>query len=219
MIFRNREQAGRMLGEQLSWLNSSGGAPVLVLALPRGGVPVAWEVARALNAELDVFVVRKIGVPGQEELAMGAIASGGVIVVNEDVLRMMRIDRRVFEAAAQRQQQELDRRESTYRNGRAALAVAGKLCVLVDDGIATGASMQAAALALRRRQPASIVIAAPVAAPVVYQQFASLADRVVCVETPDDFGSVGAWYEDFTQTTDEEVRSLLSQAQLPSRPR
>jgi len=188
----------------------AGRSDVLVLALPRGGVPVAFEVARALRAPLDVFLVRKLGVPGQEELAMGAIASGGVRVVNEAVVRHLDIAPEVLDAVAAREQEELERRERAYRDERPAPDVRGRTVILVDDGLATGSTMRAAALALRQKGPARVVVAVPVASREACEEFRGEVDDVVCAATPEPFMGVGRWYEDFSQTTDEEVRSLLA---------
>jgi putative phosphoribosyl transferase len=187
---------------------------VLVLALPRGGVPVAYEVARALNAPLDVLIVRKLGVPGQEELAMGAIASGGVRVMNEDVFPLLSITREEVARVVAREQKELERREQLYRSNRPALDVRGKTVILVDDGIATGTSMHSAVEALKQQQPAKVIVAVPVAALSSCQEFGREPDGEVCVclETPEQFFAVGLWYENFAQTTDDEVRDLLALA-------
>ena len=210
ILFRDRADAGRRLAEKL---NGYAGRPdVIVLALPRGGLPVAYEVARALRAPLDVFLVRKLGVPGQEELAMGAIATGGVQVVNQDVVRHFNIPRGIMEVAAKKEQKELERREHAYRGGRPASAVDGRTVILVDDGLATGSTMRAAAEALRRLGPARVVVAVPVAAPQACDEFRAEVDEIVCAATPEPFGAVGLWYEDFSQTTDEEVRDLLKRA-------
>jgi len=190
----------------------AGRTGVLVLALPRGGVPVAFEVARSLGAPLDVFLVRKLGVPGQEELAMGAIATGGVRVVNEAVVRELGIGGEVFEEVAGRESAELERRERVYRGERAAPEVRGRTVILVDDGLATGSTMRAAAVALRRQGPARLVVAAPVAAREACEELRAEVEEVVCAETPEPFHGVGRWYEDFSQTTDEEVRGLLAKA-------
>jgi predicted phosphoribosyltransferase len=183
-----------------------------VLALPRGGVPVAYEVARALHAPLDVFLVRKLGVPGHRELAMGAIASGDVRVLNEDVVRWYRIPEEVIDEVAREEQAELERRESVYRAGRSPVEVSDRVVVLVDDGLATGSSMKAAVRAVRARTPSRIVVAVPVGAPETCRELATIADEVVCARTPADFSAVGQWYRDFSQTTDDEVRQLLSEA-------
>ncbi len=208
--FRDRTDAGRQLAARL--MDYANRPDVLVLALPRGGVPVAFEVARALNAPLDVYLVRKLGLPGHEELAMGAIASGNVIVRNSEVVDMLRIPDRVIADVAAREQRELARRELAYRDDRPAPVVRGKTVVLVDDGLATGATMRAAAAALREQGPARIVVAVPTAAPETCDEFRAEVDEVICAITPDPFYAVGLWYEDFSQTTDDEVRDLLAQA-------
>src|SRR5258706_1184339 len=209
MLFRNRTDAGRQLAAKLAAYADR--PDILVLALPRGGVPVAFEVARALHAPLDVFLVRKLGVPGHEEYAMGAIASGGVRVLNQEVIQGLRIAPAAIEATAAREQQELLRRERLYRGQRPPPDVRGRIAILVDDGLATGASMQAAVMALRRLQPARIVVAVPTAAPETCEQLRSLADEVVFATTSDPFHAVGLWYEHFCQTGDEVVRPLLAQ--------
>jgi putative phosphoribosyl transferase len=209
-IFRDRAEAGRLLAAKLrDYANRN---DVVVLALPRGGVPVAFEVARALNAPLDVFVVRKLGVPGHEELAMGAIASGGARVLNQDVLRALGISRGVVDLVAEREQRELLRREREYRDGRAPVDIRNRTVILVDDGLATGSSMRAAAMALKQKDPAKIIAAVPVGAPETCAEFESEVDKVVCATTPEPFRAVGEWYRDFSQTSDEEVRALLSEA-------
>jgi predicted phosphoribosyltransferase len=210
MRFRDRSDAGRWLAAKLAKYAERD--DVIVLALPRGGVPVGAEVARALGAPLDVFLVRKLGVPGHEELAMGAIASGGVRVLNQDVLDQLKIAPKWVDAVAAEELEELTRREAAYRDGRPAPDVHGKTVILVDDGLATGASMKAAVAALRERGPARIVAAVPVGARETCQELADLADEVVCAETPDPFFAVGSWYVDFDQTTDAEVRQLLAEA-------
>jgi predicted phosphoribosyltransferase len=209
MLFQDRRNAGRQLAAELPAY--AGRPDVVVLALPRGGVPVAYEVAKALGAPLDVFLVRKIGVPGHEELAMGAIASGGVRVVNDDVVRELGIPQSLFDAVAAEELLELQRRERAYRDDRPAPDVCGKTVILVDDGLATGSSMRAAVAALRRLGPAKVVVAVPVAATEVCAEFQDVADDVVCAQTPPAFRAVGLWYDDFSQTSDEEVRELLSQ--------
>jgi predicted phosphoribosyltransferase len=208
--FRDRREAGRFLAAQLTAYANR--PDVLVLALPRGGVPVAAEVARALEAPLDVFVVRKLGVPGHEEFALGAIATGGVRVLNEDAVRALHIPDRVIEAIAAKEQEELARRERVYRGDRPPLDVRGRTVILVDDGLATGATMHAAIRALRQQQPARIVVAVPTASPETCVELRTEVDDVICATTPDPFYAVGLWYEDFSQTTDEEVRELLAQS-------
>ncbi|MGE5597203.1 MAG: phosphoribosyltransferase [Hyphomicrobiales bacterium] len=206
--FHDRREAGRALAAALpSTIRDE--RPV-VLALPRGGVPVAFEVARALGAPLDVFVVRKLGTPGHEELAMGAIASGGVRVLNGEVARF--VHAADIEAVVERESRELERREREYRDGRPPVPVRGRSVVLVDDGLATGASMRAAVHALRQMEPARITVAVPVAAAETCQEFEQLVDRVVCAATPEPFYAVGLWYEQFPATSDEEVRELLARA-------
>ena len=208
--FLDRTEAGRILATRLAAYANR--RDVLVLALPRGGVPVAFEVARTLHAPLDVMIVRKLGVPGQEELAMGAIATGGVRVLNDDVVRMLALSDEVISTVAAREQQELARRERLYRGDRPAYDIRGRTIILVDDGIATGATMRAAVAAVKQWQPARIIIAVPVAASATCEAFAPEVDDVVCVERPADFFAVGFWYEHFSQTTDEQVRDLLEQA-------
>jgi putative phosphoribosyl transferase len=206
-LFKDRQDAGRHLAEELS--EYAGKPGLLVLALPRGGVPVAYQVARALNAPLDVFLVRKLGLPGQEELAMGAIASGGVRVMNEDLMDMIDIPEQVLEATASHEQQELERRERLYRGDRPFPQIEGRTVILIDDGLATGASMRAAVLGIQAQKPGSVVVAVPVAAPETCREFEAHVDSIVCAVTPEPFYGVGYWYEDFLQTTDEEVRELL----------
>ena len=209
--FRDRTEAGRLLADRLvvPYANRS---DVLVLALPRGGVPVAFEVARRLPAPLDVFVVRKLGVPGHEELAMGAIATGGVRVLNAEVLRQLRIPSRVVDEVAARETEELERRERSYRGDRPPPAVTGRTAILIDDGMATGSTMRAAVSALRPQRPARIVIAVPTAAASTCVELKAEVDEVVAVMTPELFYGVGQWYLDFSQTSDEEVRDLLETA-------
>jgi predicted phosphoribosyltransferase len=209
-VFRNREQAGRELAHALE--DYRGRDDVIILGLPRGGVPVAMEAATELQAPLDVFLVRKLGVPGHEELAMGAIASGGVVVKNQDVVASLGISQHDIERAAQRQREELQRREERYRGDAEAVPLSGKTVILVDDGLATGASMRAAVQAVRQHNPAKVVVAVPTAPPDAKESLKKDADDVVCVMTPERFGGVGRWYEDFSQTTDEEVRTLLEEA-------
>ena len=210
MRYQDRTEAGRLLAERLAKYKNR--PDVVILALPRGGVPVAYEVAQALNAPLDVFVVRKLGVPGQEELAMGAIASGGVRVLNEDVVRMLRIPEEVIEATAMIETEELERRERLYRGDRPGLDAQGRVAILIDDGLATGSTMRAAAVALRRLQPSRVVIAVPVAAGSTCDELSNEVDEVICAETPEPFYAISLWYRDFTQTTDDEVRELLARS-------
>jgi putative phosphoribosyl transferase len=213
--FANRREAGVELASKLR--QYAGRDDVVVLALPRGGVPVAFEVAKALDAQLDTFLVRKLGLPGHPELAMGAIASGGVRVLNEDVVRWYGVPDRAIEAVARAEQAELERREREYRQGRPLIDVRGKTVILVDDGLATGSTMKAAVQAARRHGPAQVVVAVPVGAPASCEEFAGITDETVCARTPEPFSAVGQWYYDFSQTTDEEVRQLL--AEHATRPR
>ena len=206
--FRNRTEAGRLLGAEVA-KRIGGATSVVVLGLPRGGVPVAHEVAKTLGAPLDVFIVRKLGVPGQEELAMGAIASGGVRVLNQEVLRYVPLSDRAIEAAAAREQTELERRERSYRGARPPLDVAGKTVVVVDDGLATGSTMLAAVRALRQMKAGRIVVAVPVGATQSCDKLGREADIMICLRMPEPFDAVGLWYDDFTQTTDDEVHALL----------
>jgi putative phosphoribosyl transferase len=210
MIFRDRKEAGQRLAALVH--KYAGRSDVLVLALPRGGVPVAFEVARELKAPLDIFLVRKLGVPGHEELAMGAIASGGTRVLNEDVVQYLQIPGDVIDAIAADEQRELERRERVYRDGRPAPKIEGQIVILIDDGLATGSTMRAAAAALRKQNPARIIVAVPVAPAETCEDFRAEVDEVVCAATPEPFRGVGLWYEDFSQTTDEEVRAILQRA-------
>jgi putative phosphoribosyl transferase len=208
--FQNRIDAGRQLASRLQEFRNR--EDVLVLALPRGGVPVGYEVARALNAPFDVFLVRKLGVPGHEELAMGAIASGGVLVLNDDVVLSLGIPRETVNDVALREEEELRRRELLYRLGRAPVTVRNRTVILVDDGLATGSSMRAAVAALKQQEPARVVVAVPAAAPETCRELGREVDKVVSAETPSPFYAVGAWYEDFSQISDDEVRRLLQQS-------
>jgi len=210
MLFQDRFDAGRLLASKLRAFANR--PDTVVLALPRGGVPVGFEVAKALNVPLDVFVVRKLGVPGYEELAMGAIASGGIRVLNEDVVQAARIPDAVIDRVTAEEELELERRERDYRDGRPPVDVQGRTVILVDDGLATGSSMRVAVLALKRKRPAHIVVAVPVSAPTTCAEFESEVDQIICAVTPEPFRSVGQWYGDFSQTSDEEVRDLLRQA-------
>jgi predicted phosphoribosyltransferase len=214
--FLNRREAGRVLAARLAQYAKR--PDVIVLALPRGGVPVAHEVAQALAAPLDVFLVRKLGVPGHEEYAMGAIASGGVRVLNEDVLDALSIPPAIVDAVAALEQQELERRERLYRGDRPAPDVRGRAVILVDDGLATGATMHAAIKALRQQGAGRVVVAVPIAPPDACNQLREVVDDVVCAVTPEPFRAVGLWYEDFSQTTDDEVRELLARGTRMSHP-
>jgi predicted phosphoribosyltransferase len=210
MLFRDRADAGRHLLSKLGAYQ--GRADVLVLGLPRGGIPVAYEVARGLGAPLDLFVVRKLGVPGQEELAMGAIATGGVRVVNREVVDALHIPPDVLDRAAEAERRELERRERSYRGDRPEPHVEGRTVILVDDGLATGSTMRAAVQALRQQRPARIVVAVPVAAFATGEELRREVEDVVCFATPEPFMAVGRFYDDFAQTTDDEVRDLLAAA-------
>lgn len=208
--FKDRRDAGRKLAQKLS--KYAGQSNVLILALPRGGVPVAYEVALALSAPLDIFIVRKLGLPGREELAIGAVASGGVRVLNGDIIRMLSIPEEVINVVAKREIQELERRERLYRRNRPLPEISARTILLIDDGLATGASMRAAIAGLRAQHPDRIIVAVPAAAPDVCKAFESEADEIVCAITPVPFLGVGRWYEDFSQVTDEEVRVLFKEA-------
>jgi len=214
MLFRDRSDAGRQLASKL--MRYANRDDVVVLALPRGGVPVGYEVAKALHAPLDVFVVRKLGVPGHEELAMGAIASGGVRILNDSVLSQLPISEEAIEAASAREEEELRRREQAYRDGRPPLALEGKIVLLVDDGLATGSTMRAAVEALRRLHPGWVVVAVPVGAKETCADFKEVADDALCAATPEPFYAVGMWYDDFAQTGDDEVRELLARGAMAS---
>ena len=214
MPFEDRFEAGRVLASKLS--EFTGRSDVVVLALPRGGVPVGYEVAQALRAPLDVFVVRKLGTPGQEELAMGALAAGGITVLNREVIQALGISQQTIDAAVVREEPELERRQREYRNGRPAADVRGRTVILVDDGLAKGSSMRVAAKALRKEGAARVVVAVPVASKSTCAEFESEVDQVVCAATPDPFWAVGQWYRNFSPTTDAEVRELLARAAAPS---
>ena len=211
MIYRDRIDAGKQLASRLA--DYANRDDVLVLALPRGGVPVAYEVAKALPAPLDIFLVRKLGVPGHEELAMGAIATGGVRVVNDDVVNYLRIPDDVIDAVADKELSELERRERVYRGTRPEPNVQGKTVILVDDGLATGSTMRAAAAALRQQNPARIVVAVPVSATQTCDEYRMGVDEIICAKTPEPFMGVGMWYLDFSQTSDEEVREILARSE------
>jgi predicted phosphoribosyltransferase len=212
-IFLDRHDAGRRLAAELSHYADQN--DLLVLALPRGGVPVAYEVARALHAPLDVFMVRKLGVPGYEELAMGAIATGGLRVLDEDLVRMLDLPREVIERVTAAETRELERREREYRGDRPPLDVRGRTVILIDDGLATGSTMRAAIAALKKEGAKRIVVAVPVAPPETCEALKAQVDDVVCAVTPEPFRAVGLWYRDFSQTTDEEVRDLLASTAAP----
>jgi predicted phosphoribosyltransferase len=211
-VFRDRREGGRLLAPLLR--QYAGRRDVIVLALPRGGVPVAYEVAMALGVPLDVFTVRKLGVPGREELAMGAIGSGGAYVLNYEVIEALNISHGEVVRAVERERRELERRERLYRDSRPYPQLENKIVILIDDGLATGASMLVAVNALRRKHPAKIVVAVPVAPRETCDMLRGHADEAICYETPEPFGGVGAWYEDFSQVTDGEVRALLNAAAL-----
>lgn len=209
-LFADRRDAGRQLAAALA--DQAARPDAIVLGLPRGGVPVAFEVAQALRLPLDIFLVRKLGVPGHEEYAMGAIASGGVRVLHDDVVRALRLPVAAIAEVAAREQRELERREAAYREGRPAPVLAGRTVLLVDDGLATGASMEAALEAVRQQAPAHVVVAVPVGPADTCRRLRALADDLVCVATPEPFDAVGYWYRAFPQTSDDEVRELLAAA-------
>jgi len=210
MIFQDRSQAGRVLASSL--MKYAGRLDAVVLALPRGGVPVAFEIAKELGLPVDVFVVRKLGVPGHEELAMGALASGGVRYINEEVTNELGITPDTIEEVSRREEQEIERREQLYRAGRPPLDIERRTVILVDDGLATGSTMLAAIAALRQHNPAQIVVAVPAAARETCARIARTVEETVCAITPEPFVAVGQWYHSFSQTTDDEVRDLLSRA-------
>ncbi len=207
--FADRREAGRVLATLLAKYRND--PSVVVLALPRGGVPVAFEIAEALEASLDVFVVRKLGMPGQPEYAIGAIASGGVQVLSDDVVTLYGVQQAAIDAVVGRERHELERREREYRRGRPMIDLRNRTVILVDDGLATGASMRAAVQAVRAHQPARILVAVPVGAPRTCEELTDIADEVVCARMPDPFSAVGRWYRDFSQTSDEEVRHFLQE--------
>lgn len=210
MTFRNRQDAGQQLADRLSWLAES--EKLLVLGLPRGGVPVAREVAEALKAELDVFVVRKLGTPGQPELALGAVASGGVRVLNRQITEALQVSQGQIDDITRGELQKLERQEMQFRGDRPPAEVAGRDVIVVDDGLATGATMHAACQALRRREPRQVIVAVPTAPRDAVDRLTEVADHVVSVMIPTDFAGVGAWYQDFSQVSDREVRRLLEEA-------
>jgi predicted phosphoribosyltransferase len=216
-VFHDRADAGRALAKQLD--RYAGRDDVVVLALPRGGVPVGYQVAETLRAPLDVFLVRKLGTPGHRELAMGAIASGGVRVVNDEVVRWLNIRPEQIETVAREEEQELVRREAAYKGGRPPVSVSDRVVILVDDGLATGSTMKAAVQAVKQHAPSRVIVAVPVGAPETCQNLREYADEVVCTSTPEPFSAVGQWYVCFDQTSDDEVRELLARAaerQVPS---
>jgi putative phosphoribosyl transferase len=207
--FADRREAGKVLASKLR--QYAGRPDVVVLALPRGGVPVAFEVAEALEAPLDIFLVRKLGMPGHAEFAIGAIASGGVRVVNAEVVRWYGIPEQAIEQIARAEQAELERRDREYRQGRPLPDLSGRVVILVDDGLATGSTMRAAVQAVRQHHPARVVVAVPVGAPSTCAEFDGVSDETVCARMPESFSAVGQWYRDFSQTSDDEVRALLQQ--------
>jgi len=206
--FEDRLEAGRELARLLATIDNP--QDVVVLALPRGGVPVAYEIALALGAALDVFVVRKLGTPGHQELAMGAIASGGIRVLNDEVVHALGIRPDQIDAVARREQAELERRDASYRGGRPLRSLTGRTVILVDDGLATGSTMKAAVQAVKQQHPARVIVAVPVGAAETCRALGAIADQVICARTPTPFSAVGQWYRDFSQTSDDEVIALLS---------
>ena len=213
--FSDRREAGRELATRLPPVRAD---EVVVLALPRGGVPVAYEIARALGAPLDVFLVRKLGTPGHPELAMGAIASGGIRVLNDEVVQHLNIPPELIDAVAEREQVELERREAEYRHGAPLPSLRNRTVILVDDGLATGSTMKAAVEAVKHEQPARVIVAVPVGAPETCRALTTIADEVICARMPSPFSAVGQWYRDFTQTTDHEVTDLLEKGRPEGRP-
>ncbi len=208
--FRDRQEAGRLLAEKLKRYQGRG--DIVVLALPRGGLPVGFEIAQELQAPLEVFVVRKLGVPGHEELAMGAIASGDTCIINEDIVQSLRVPPELLEHVIEVEQQELLRRESRFRDPEQPLNITNKTVILVDDGLATGATMRAAVDGVKTHHPSAVIIGVPVSARDTFQKFRNVVDDIVAVAVPEEFSSVGQWYRNFTQTTDEEVAELLERA-------
>lgn len=209
-IFLDRKDAGGKLADRLR--SYAGRRDLLILALPRGGVPVAYEVARKLNAPLDIFLVRKLGLPGHEELAMGAIAPGGVRIINDEVVNSLEIPWEVIDNVARQEEVELNRRMAVYRGSRSPIDARGKTVILIDDGLATGSSMRAAVTAVKKLGPRKIVVAVPTAAKETCRDFQGEVDELICLVTPEPFYGVGYWYQDFSQTTDDEVKELLNQA-------
>lgn len=210
MYFRDRIEAGHMLAQRLQAYRN--GPDVLVLGLPRGGVPVAYEAARELNVPLDVFIVRKLGVPGHEELAMGAIATGGVRVLHQAIIRELGIPQETIDRVTESEAKELERRQHLYRSDKPLPAVQGRVVIIIDDGLATGSTMKAAVAALRQQHPKRLVVAVPTAPAETCQELRQMADEVVCLVSPEPFYAVGGSYVDFRQTTDEEVRDLIKRA-------
>ena len=210
--FRNRTEAGKMLAEKLTAYPHQ--KDLLVLALPRGGVPVAFEVAKELNAPLDICIARKLGVPNHKELAMGAIASGGIGILNYDVINTLGIDEETIKVVASEELKELQRRDRVYRGDAAPIDIKNKTIILIDDGIATGSTIRAAITVIKQQQPAKLIVAVPVAPASTYTELKSEVDEIVCLETPEPMSAIGLWYEDFSQTTDEEVRQLLSSSSV-----
>lgn len=208
--FKNRLEAGRLLAGALK--PYAGCPDVLILALPRGGVPVAFEAAQALSLPLDLMMVRKLGMPGQEELAMGAVATGGIKVLNQALIQNLNISETVIDSVVDKEREELERRERVYRGKRPAPEINNRRIILIDDGLATGATMRAAVSALQQQKPASIIVAIPVAPPDTVEKLRKEADEVICLATPESFFAIGTWYEDFSQTSDEEVGDLLARA-------
>ena len=206
-LFRDRRDAGKKLAQKLT--GYAGRKDVVILALPRGGVPVAYEVSQALQVPMDVFIVRKLGWPGHEEMAIGAIASGGVKVLNEDIVRYLKLPKDLIHAVAQRELRELERRERAYRGNHPSLELKDRTVIIVDDGLATGASMRAALLGVRAHAPAQVIVAVPTAALETCEALKPEVDQMICATTPEPFYGVSRWYQDFSQTTDEEVRILL----------
>ena len=213
--FSDRREAGRELATLLPPVRAD---EVVVLALPRGGVPVAYEIARALGAPLDVFLVRKLGTPGHPELAMGAIASGGIRVLNDEVVQYLNIAPELIDAVAEREQAELERREAAYRRGGPMPTLRNRTVILVDDGLATGSTMKAAVEAVKQQQPARVIVAVPVGASDTCRALGNFADEVICARMPSPFSAVGQWYRDFSQTTDDEVTDLLEKGRPDGRP-